>query len=293
MRSKTPPPDMASIRAYFDGAQQRVFTPDELNNQFQEQRAKWRWSGSFGDFLDYMFINTSLHQLNLKSERGGSAWRYAWGEPRLYELALSLARRSYVSHGSALVLHGLATPSTTVIVNTEQSPKPEPSGPLLQHAIDAAFARSQRVSTNAYVLGDQRFLILNGKHTALFGVTPREAPDGSVIPATNLERTLVDIVVRPEYAGGPGQILSAYINAKPMIDVSALLNVLRRLGHKYPYHQCVGLFLKLSGWDSAILQPLKELPLNFDFYVAHAVQEPLYDPEWRVYYPNQLHGAPS
>ena len=113
----------------------------------------------------------------------------------------------------------------------------------------------------------------------------------SSIPATGLERTLVDVVVRPEYAGGPTQILRAYTNAKPLIDISALVDTLKRLGHKYPYHQCVGLFLKLSGWDPALLWPLKELPLNYDFYVAHAVQAPEYDPEWRVHYPQYLHGS--
>jgi hypothetical protein len=291
MRLKTPRPDLVEIRAYFDALQQRVFTPDELSELFHENRARWKWSGSFSDFLDFMFINTPLHQLNLKSERRGSAWRYTWGEPRIYELALSLARRAYVSHGSALVLHGLASPSKTITINSEQSPKPEPPGPLVQRAIDAAFARSQRVSTNAYGFGDERFLILNGKHTGSFGVTVRQASDGSSIPTTSLERTLVDIVVRPEYAGGPDQILRAYINAKPLIDISALVETLQRLGHKYPYHQCVGLFLKLSGWDPALLWPLKELPLNYDFHVAHAVQAPEYDPEWRVYYPKHLHGT--
>ncbi len=288
MRSSKPIPDLAAIRQDFELSPHRVFTPDDLAGLFHEHRTRWRWSASFSGFLDFMFINTSLHQLNLKSERRGSAWRYTWGEPRVYELALSLARRAYLSHGSALVLHGLAAPSKTVIVNSEQSPKPEPPGPLMQHAIDAAFKRSQRVSTHAYVLGEKRFLILNGKHTGSFGVTLRQAPDGSSIPTTGLERTLVDIVVRPEYAGGPHQILRAYTDAKPLIDISLLVETLQRLGHKYPYRQCVGFFLKLAGFDSALLKVFKEPSMDFDFYVAHALDAPLYDPEWRVYFPRQL-----
>jgi hypothetical protein len=44
--------------------------------------------------------------------------------------------------------------------------------------------------------------MLSGKHSGKLGVESIVAPNGRSFSATNLERTLVDLTVRPAYVGG-------------------------------------------------------------------------------------------
>jgi len=56
--------------------------------------------------------------------------------------------------------------------------------------------------------------MIAGKNTNRLGVEEIAGPASETIPVTNLERTLIDIVVRPAYAGGTSQLLKAYRTAK-------------------------------------------------------------------------------
>jgi hypothetical protein len=86
----------------------------------------------------------------------------------VFDVALSLRPRSYVSHGSAVFLHGLNDQiPKTVFVNQEQSQKESPTkSSLSQESLDRAFASDrQRRSRMIYEYGEAKITILNGKHT--------------------------------------------------------------------------------------------------------------------------------
>jgi predicted transcriptional regulator of viral defense system len=68
-----------------------------------------------------------------------------------------------------------------------------------------------------------------GRNTNNFGVEERAGPNSESLQVTNLERTLIDIVVRPAYAGGPSHILNSYRVAKDRIPVDGLLAILNKL----------------------------------------------------------------
>ena len=214
--------------------------------------------------------------------------RYLVGEVSPYVLALSFAPGSYLSHASAMVVHALTEQAPkTIYVNKEQSPKPENVGGLTQEGIDRAFKNKPRMSNYVFAFDDYRFVRLNGKNTGRLEVST--FPLGTDrVDATKLERTLIDIVVRPAYAGGPFEVLKAYQAARDRAVVNVLIATLKRMAYTYPYHQAIGFFMERAGYHQRDLQKVASIGLNFDFYVDNAMKDPSYDKRWRVHFPKGL-----
>src|SRR5216684_7346263 len=194
-----------------------------------------------------------------------------------------------LSHGTAVSLHGLTDQiPKTIYVNQEQSPKPLPSGELTQTSIDRAFSNQQRKS--AYVLEYEqwRMVLLSGKNTGNLGVIKLAGPLQEQLDVTNIERTLIDIAVRPVYAGGVFQVLEAYKSARDRVSVNTLIATLKKLNYVYPYHQIIGFYMQRAGYEEKRYGRLKSLGLNFDFYLTYGVKEPEFDRQWRLHYPKGL-----
>jgi hypothetical protein len=106
---------------------------------------------------------------------------------------------------------------------------------------------------------------------------------------TDLERTLLDMVVRPSYAGGSSSVLIAFKNAlSRKLSVAKLIEYLAALDYIYPYHQSVGFYLGKTGFKGPLLNHLRELPRQFDFYLDYEMKQKSYSPEWRIFYPEGL-----
>jgi hypothetical protein len=43
--------------------------------------------------------------------------------------------------------------------------------------------------------------------------------------------------------------------------------------------------MKHGGYSSEEVGKLRYLGLSFDFYLTHAMKDPKFDPDWKVYYP--------
>src|SRR5262249_31974059 len=145
-----------------------------------------------------------------------------------YEVVLGISSRCYFSHYSAVKIHGLTeqTPKTFYI-NEEQRLASWLAGKLTQATIDAAFRRAVRVTSRIAETNDYRVIFLNGKNTANLGVIEQEfdAAGGERfgrIRVTNVERTLIDITVRPVYSGGVSEVLKAFSLAREHISANRL-----------------------------------------------------------------------
>lgn len=203
--------------------------------------------------------------------------------PTPYHYALSLRGNTYLSHGSAVHLLGLTQQQPkTIYVNREQGPKPRYESTISQDAIDRAFSRPQRRSNYIFRIEGYQLVLLSGKATRNAGVV---ADDRLGLPVTSLERTLIDIAVRPRYAGGVFQVLEAYRTAVGDFDVNRLLALLSKLDYKYPYHQAIGFYLDRAGADDDVLHRLKSRGITYDFYLDYTIASPTIDPSWRVYVP--------
>lgn len=203
--------------------------------------------------------------------------------PTPYHYAVSLRGEAYLSHSSAVHLLGLTQQQPkTIYVNREQSKKPQPEGVLLQESIDRAFSRPQRRSRYVFKILGFKIVLLSGKATGRAGVID---DDITGLPITCLERTLIDITVRPRYAGGVFQVSQAFKEALNEIDTVKMLSLLKRINYIYPYHQALGFYLERAGANKGMLKQLKDMDLNFDFYLDYSMANPNYDESWRIFYP--------
>jgi predicted transcriptional regulator of viral defense system len=212
--------------------------------------------------------------------------RYTLGDPQLMQLALSLRPSAYLSHMSAMHLHHLTSgPLSHIYINVEQAPKSQPDEQLTQQRLDTAFQRPARTSTQTANHEGVFITILNGKQTGQLGVAPFDV-GSEALPVTAIERTLIDIAVRPQYAGGTLAVLNAYRQARDRFSTGYLIDLLDELDFVYPYHQSIGFYLdRAKACSKSDLELFLDVPQEFDFYIANQINDLKHDKRWRVFYP--------
>jgi predicted transcriptional regulator of viral defense system len=129
---------------------------------------------------------------------------------------------------------------------------------------------------------------LRGSNTNNLGVVGIEEPNGGRLQVTNIERTLVDIAVRPFYSGGTREVQKAYIKAKGRISTDLLISSLRKIDYVYPYHQAIGFYMQRAGFENSALNSLKKMGFKYDFYLDYGMGQTDYSKEWRIYFPRNL-----
>jgi hypothetical protein len=273
------------IRRYFDDVRPRIFWPRDLSNLVDDYRRKQgEFDLSVQQVINFLLKEGILHKAEFRSRRYRSIIRYLKGSPSPYELAVSLRRDSFLCHETALVLHGLEPPTTTIYVNKEQGPRPSPER-VTQEGINRAFKNRQRQSNYKFRYGASEFVLLSGKNTRNAGVVLMPTSSGAAVDTTDLERTLIDIAVRPAYAGGLRRVLSAYKQAASKIDIDHMIGLLRKLNHAYPYHQSIGFLLQGAERPERDCKRFQDLGVEFDFYLDYGLKHPAYDRKWRLYIP--------
>ena len=277
------------IIAQFDSTPQRVFWPSDISSVLTSHRQFWRLAQntSTAAFVSFLLDKTPMTKIDLQAVNHTSAShivRYVWRQASPYEIALSLKRKAYLCHATALFLRGLGDQiPSRIFVNAEQSPK-QSSGMLTQDGIHRAFAHKQRESTFVFRFLDHEAVLLWGKNTGQLEVTQLDY-SGTKLSVTSLERTLIDIVVRPNYSGGVFQVLEAYRRAQSELSVGILIATLKKLAYVYPYHQAIGFYMQRAGYPEKLYGRLKDLGLHYDFYLTYDLREREYIVDWRLFVP--------
>jgi predicted transcriptional regulator of viral defense system len=256
-----------------------------LNNNIDEWGLKKDVKST--DFVKFLLKEKKLKKTALKFH-ANTVERYIYGSISIYELALSIMPNAYFTHFTAMYMHKIIkTAPKTVYINYEQSPKDDDPNELLQESITKAFKQPQRTSKSIAAYRGKKICLLNGMHTGMLGVEPIFIGKTQV-PTTNMERTLIDITVRPSYAGGVPGVFAAYKTTKKKINVNSLIEMLRKLNYRYPYHQAIGFYLEKAGYPDDAVNQIQKLGMTYDFYLAHEMESTSYSKKWRLFFPNDI-----
>ncbi|MEO6831188.1 MAG: hypothetical protein ABI378_02955 [Chitinophagaceae bacterium] len=274
------------IKAFFKATQQKVFSLEDLLLILQDYGPYWQLSAS-------ITIEVFAEQLTNSGILSANKFRFRkWVPDRIrfwtkkadiYDVALSLLPQAYLSHASALFLHGIKDKSpNTIFISSEQSPKNQSisTRELEQEHVDIAFGKQQRQSNATCEYQGKEITALNGMFTNRAGIIKL---GGKTV--TSIERTLIDITVRPSYVGGVQEVFRAYVALREKLEVSALITMLDDIGYIYPYFQSVGFYLEMAGYNMSEVRKLKQREKFIDLYLAYAMEETEYSPEWRLHYP--------
>ena len=281
----------ADIVKYFDALPKRVFDGAEIGGILEEQRRFWRLAESMTALA---FTNFLSEKSRLKVVRFDFPYRpiikYVWGEVPFYAIVLSLKPDCYLSHYTAMHLHELTDQIPKIVnVNVEQGPKRHGPVNLVQERVDFAFRRPTRLCNNVAEYEGHQVRLLNGQYTGNSGVIDMPGPEGEILRVTDVERTLIDVTVRPEYAGGPFEVLTAYRRASDRVSVNRLAALLKKNDYVYPFHQVIGFYLERAGtYKKPQIDLFARLGTKCDFYLMHQITAPEYSSKWRLYYPKGL-----
>lgn len=283
---------MELLTQYFEDRPGEVLYDGGLEYLFTEKFREWNLPPSMMpySFVQMLLTRSRLEKLQLRSRHYTSRVLYSWqGAATPFSVALSLRKeQSFFSHASAMWIHGLREDHKQIFLNNEQSPKPTKPSSLSQESIDRAFQNQQRRSKMAYQFNGSTITLLNGKHTGRMDVETARAPTGHEVDVTSIERTLIDIAVRPAYSGGVLHVVEAYKKARGRVSVSRLISLLAKFDYTYPYHQSIGFYLKRAKYGEEDQLFAKAKGVTFNFYLSHALRNPSFDPEWRIYFPQSL-----
>ena len=276
---------------------ENVYSIGDLQSILNENRERWTIPKvtTANEFIGVLKDKGVIEEVIITTTQR-KIIKYIFEEASPYDIAISLRMGSYLSHFSAVFSHQLTeNVPKTIYTNLEQSPKPtgDRDEVLQQNNIDLAFSRVMRLTNQKASFNfrgkEYKVFLLNGKHQNRLGVEKLSAFNLSKpSDVTNIERTLIDIVVRPVYSGGVEEVLQAFKEAKGTFSVNRLLSYLKKMDFIYPYHQLIGFYLEKAGYEERVLNLLNKLEIKHNFYLTYQIPEKEYSERWRVFYPKGL-----
>jgi hypothetical protein len=281
----------ADIIKNFEESTYNIYKRSDIDRILEDNRSFWRLRRAMtvDEFIKFLLQDTKLKKVSFDFPNR-KIIKYVWGKAPLYELLMTLQPTCYFTHYTAMYLHGLTEQvPKTIYVNKEQTAKSRGEGALTQERIDIALRRPTRMSNNFTEYQNYKIYLLNGKNTGNLGVIQMNGPEGEKIRVTDIERTLIDVTVRPIYAGGVFEVLRAYKLARPKVSINKLAATLKKLDYIYPYHQAVGFYLERAGvYRESSISLLKKFGFKYDFYLMHQIKEKEYSKRWHLYFPKGL-----
>lgn len=282
------------IIAFFEKTKLKAYTTHDIQRIFESHREEWKIAAyrSYKHFITFLnerkilILDVQNHEAH-KSKK--QILRKKDATP--FDIGLTVKKDGYLSNYSAMQIHQLTLqlPKTIYIsdekyldISSPKSNKVE----LDQESVDRAFLKPQRVATESYKsqYDGFRYVYLQKKHKSInVGVTQING-----LAVTDLERTLIDIAVRPVYSGGAFEVLEAYKNAKRKADPLKISSYLDELDYIYPYHQLIGFYLDLVGFPKKSLQPFLDKKSNINFYQTYNLSNKKLNEKWGIYYPTGL-----
>jgi hypothetical protein len=282
------------IEFFFDNSDFKSFTYRKFVDIFNRNQYDWKIPSTrtAKQVLDFLIKREKIQAYKILDNYNESKILYAWKTEDEYTIMSGLKNNSYYAYYSALFLHQLTLQiPKTIYLNFEHNRTvnlDDNESSLTQEKIDNAFKGSQRKSSLSFSFNDKKVILTNGKFTNKLGVIRRiNNNNNQCFEYTNLERTMIDIAVRPVYAGGVFEVLEAFRMAKERLNIEMLFSYLKELNFIYPYHQVVGFYLEKAGYGSDAFELFKR-EMIFNFYLTYDIRKMEYSDTWRLFYPKGI-----
>ena len=275
------------ISKYFRGLEEKIYTPEDINKIFHDNRKDWRLLKvtKIGDLIEFIVENKLVKEIKIKMPNNSIRKRYIQGNVSIYKIALSIDSNAFLSHYTALYLYNLTDNIIKdVYINRELARKTGRVNKLVQENIDRAFSRPMRVSKQIASFGEYRIFLLNSKNFERLGVVESKINE-EVIYLTNIERTLIDAAVRPNYTGGVTEVLNAFKKAKEKFSVNKLKAMLKKMNYIYPYHQTIGFYLEKAGYEERLIRLFEDFEIKYNFYLTYKMKQKDYSDRWKLFFP--------
>jgi hypothetical protein len=275
---------------YFTKKKQAVYSFSELEDILETHRPEWKLAITMSStkFVNFL-IDEEILQVAQLDFLYKPVIRYYSKQFNIFNLLESSKPKAFFSHKTALKIHGLSDNiEKEIFLNEEQAKKSDHSSEISQGNIDTAFKRPQRKTTNIFEFNGYKITLVNGMNTNNLGVVEMMY-EGFKVRTTDIPRTLIDIVVRPNYSGSEEDILNVYKKASNEFSIFQLADYLKKINYVYPYHQCIGFYMEASGAYSDVSTKLfLDIGIKYDFYLSHNISSPKFCKKWGIYYPSEI-----
>ena len=211
-----------------------------------------------------------------------------------YHMAMAICPEGYFCNLSSIYYHSLTNqiPSSVYICNEtitkRQKPKTED---LTNHKIRTAFIKPHRHTNYVFKFNKHEIVVIDREKESRYGVVSAKSSN-EIFPAnslvTNLERSLIDAIVSPQYNGGITSVYT-YFEAAKTINMDKFLSIYKKLDFVYPYSQAIGFFFEKLGMNKKASAIYEAFPPEKKFYIdRNAKSSWEYDDKWQLYYPKEL-----
>lgn len=291
------------ITSYFKSIDMMAFNRKDLEEILLNNRKDWMLKNDFtvGAFIDNLVEYKILKKKELTFLQHNYLVYSKSGKVDIYELVGKASDKGYFSHLSAIYLHDLTVqvPNTVYLSIEQPRLRNNPENRISQQSIDESFYKEAKLS-NAYtkiMLNKKQWTIYQIYRTGYYHENENYSLESYVknngieYKRTSLERTLIDIAIRPEYSGGIEIVREAYYNAQNKVSANRIGAILQGMKTVYPYHQSIGFLMEISGnYTESQLGIMKRIPQEYDFYLIHGYKKVdlKYNKEWRIFYPSYL-----
>jgi predicted transcriptional regulator of viral defense system len=270
----------------------KAYTTNDIQELFESQREKWRIAQyrNYKHFITFL-SNSKILILDIQNHESHNSEKQILRKKTCtpFDVSLIVKKDGYLCNYSAMQIHQLTLqiPKTVYVSEDKYAPYYEKNHiKLEQDSVDKAFSKPQRISKESYKseYDGFRYVYLQKKHNSRnVGITTIDN-----LAVTDLERTLIDIAVRPAYSGGAFQILEAFNNAKEKVNINTLNNYIEKLDYIYPYHQLIGFYLDLAGFPDTALKLFLQKKTHIKFYQTYNLTNKKLNEKWGIYYPTGL-----
>lgn len=283
----------AQITDVLDGLDRDILKQIDVSKLLDQHRETWNLPrGMTGPMFAKRLVGAKILREHIFPFPMRKEKRFAKVKIPMLEVLQSVKANSYFTHAFAMQAHQISQSEICDIYLNFEQPAHERNGLPEQKSIDIAFRSKPRNTQNIIEHESHKIVMLNGMFTGLLGVETRDVKlahvEAATVRVTDLERTLIDIVVRPHYAGGIEDVLSAFALARGRIDIEKLAAYLTTLNYVYPYHQALGWYLSRTGFSDSQLASFRVRPRDRYFYLAHQMKDSILDEHWNIFVPTSV-----